>query len=537
MWPVILLKTKTKGGGKMKRATKEQRRKTQLLLMFTVVTIGVVAMFCGTWITPAGAADRFLIATPIEPDTMDISKTRLTPMTKPILTNINEPLVDVDTKGNPKPGIASWRVLDKDRTIEFKLKQGVKFHTGDPLTSADIRFSHDRSFNMSAYYKRKMLDLDRIETPDATTIRFVFKQPNPNFLRERSLQIHSKAYFDRVGEEEFSTKPVGTGPYKFAGYKFGEYLDLDAFEGFWGGSPEIKKVRIEFIKDDETRVAKLRSGEADLIMHTPYGMVKQLNAEGFKTTSVPVHPTPSILFPMLNPNTPWADVRVRKAIAMAIDADAIIKGPMHGIPERHVCMGPDELGYDPSLKLPPYNLTAARALLKEAGYEKGFDMPMYYMTGAYTGMKETAEAILLALRPIGINVQLQGLEQLKATKTLGDLHTDKNAKMVAFHPIPLVGTPEPAESVRMVFGTTMAQSPYTNTAIDEPLNTACITMDDKERGRLVRKAAKILVDDVAYIPMWSSRSVYAMKPTVTYIGIPRTSAGAWIRIKDIHLKR
>ncbi|MEO4042121.1 ABC transporter substrate-binding protein [Hoeflea sp. CAU 1731] len=505
------------------------------LLFNTAVALGLTLMAVAPNAAQAQSDDTFSIATPIEPDTLDALKTRLPPLVLGTMTNINEPLIAADANGDPVPGMADWTILEDGKVIEFKIKPGVKFHNGDPLTAEDIKFSQERQAELNKFYARQMASFDHIEIVDDQTIRFVFKEPTPGFLRQRSLLIASKKHFDEAGEEVFTQNPIGTGPYKFAGYKFGEYIDLEAFDDYWDGAPEIKKARIEFIKDDQTRVAKLRSGEADLIMHAPMESVKPLEGDGYKTSGVPVHPTLAVYFHTLNPKAPWSDIRVRQAISKAIDGNAIVDGLLGGVPNRFPALGPDEIGYDPDLKLPEFDPAAAKQLLADAGYPDGFTMPMYYMSGGYSGIKETAEAIALFLKPIGIDVELQGLDQLKSVEMLRELHNNPDAMMVGLHPLTIASTPEAAYSIGLSFATSSPFSIHNQEGVTEPIVKGRVTMDDEERGELIREGIRALYDNVIYIPMWSSVSVFAMKPEVSYQGIPRTSGGAWLRINDIEV--
>src|SRR5690606_19995671 len=102
----------------------------------------------------------------------------------------------------------------------------------------------------------------------------IFTQPDVTYLPPRNLTVVSKAYFDRVGEEEFRANPVGTGPYKLVDYQPGMHLELEAFEDYWGGAAEIERVRFVFVHEDTTRVAMLQAGEADMVLNVPFTAVK-----------------------------------------------------------------------------------------------------------------------------------------------------------------------------------------------------------------------------------------------------------------------
>ena len=201
------------------------------------------------------------VAVLTEPDTLDLTATRLAPISNPIGNNIYERIVDITPGGELTPGIASWEVLEGGNVIEFTLRRDVRFHNGDPLTTKDVKFSHDRMLQYNDSYKRAMRKFDRLEIIDDYRCRFYFKEPDVAFLPDRGLFIGSKSYYDKVGEDEFRKNPVGTGPYKFVAWKQGEYIDIKVNEDYWGMKPSVKKARFLFVKEDTTRVAMLKTGE------------------------------------------------------------------------------------------------------------------------------------------------------------------------------------------------------------------------------------------------------------------------------------
>ena len=153
----------------------------------------------------------------------------------------------------------------------------------------------------------------------------------------------------------------------------------------------MKEARFLFVPEDTTRVAKLKTGEVDIINNCPYPSVRDIEkTPGLKIIRFPEnHPTPSVVFANRNPKTPWHDKRVRLAMAYAIDCDAIIKNVLCGIPNRWAYLAPYELGYDPNLKPYPYDPKKAKELLAEAGYPKGFDLTLYWpMTGYFPMARE-----------------------------------------------------------------------------------------------------------------------------------------------------
>jgi peptide/nickel transport system substrate-binding protein len=466
-------------------------------------------------------AQSVTVALNHEPSTLDLTSTRDSPSVRPTMENVVESLWGLDLNGDVMPTLATWTTSPDGKTVEFRLRRGVKFHSGDEMTSKDVIFSHQRSMEKAPQYARRGRLLEKIETPDDYTVRFVFKQFDASFLTARSLFVVSKAYFDRVGEKEFVDKPVGTGPYKFVSYTPGQSLQLEAFDGYWGDKPKVKRARFVISKEDTTRVSQLKAGEVDIIMNTAYAAVDELRKAGFKTVGVPVHPTLSVQFPFANPKVPWADVRVRRAIAHAIDGDAIVKGLFNNIPTRAPRLAPGELGYDPEIKNYAFDPALSKKLLAEAGYPNGFTLPLNYWTGTYQGAKETTEAAVLYLKAIGINAQVQALDSGQIMELVRKSRTDENANFVSIAHMPMANL-DPIDVLSIAYSSGSAFSLYKNADFDRQFELAASEPDDAKRAAYVKAAIRILHDDVGTIPLWNTVAVYAMKKNVDYAPTKRT---------------
>ncbi|MGH7914708.1 MAG: ABC transporter substrate-binding protein [Candidatus Binataceae bacterium] len=359
---------------------------------------GVAAATAGGALLRAGpvADRRFTVVVNQIPPVLDMSKVGAAiNLLRPTIENVVETLVERDTDGTIRPGVCDWTISPDAKTVEYRVRPGIRFHNGDLLSAHDIKWSHDRIYRGLASYRSRCYDLDHVVVIDDRTVRFLFRTSGGTYLRTRGTYVYSRRYYEAAGEERFCSQPIGTGPYRLTRFKEAEYADFDAFEDYWGGPPPIRKARIFYALEDMTRVAMLRSGEADLIMAVPFPMVPVLSTMGFGRSEANVHPTFSIRFQLVNPSTPWMDRRVRLAIAHAIDADAIINGLFGGVPKHYAGFAPGEAGYDPTLTPYEYDPDLSRKLLAEAGYTNGFEMPLTYFTNNYYGSRETVEAISL----------------------------------------------------------------------------------------------------------------------------------------------
>ena len=161
----------------------------------------------------------------------------------------------------------SWSAAEDGRSYDFVLRDGAKFHNGEPVTAEDVKFSFER-------YRGTAHDLLQqrvaaIETPDARHIRFQLKEPWPDFLLFYATMTGSgwvvpKKYVEKVGEEGFKKAPMGAGPYKFVSFNPGVELVLEAFEQYWRKPPEVKRLVLKVIPDEATRLAALKRSEVDI---------------------------------------------------------------------------------------------------------------------------------------------------------------------------------------------------------------------------------------------------------------------------------
>ncbi|HEX4111324.1 MAG TPA: ABC transporter substrate-binding protein [Stellaceae bacterium] len=483
------------------------------------IAFGLAALLLLFGAARASAQDthRFVIATGAEPDSIDITAGFFPPINYVILRNIDEALWDYNEDGTIRQTVATWDYSPDRKTLVFHLKHGVKFHSGDELTAEDVVFGFQRLMAKTRPFARHGKHVGKIAAVDRYTVRLDFNEPDVNFFDGTSLFPASKAYYDRVGEKEFASHPNGIGPYAFVAYKPAQYFDLKAFPGYYGKQPHFKNVRFEIVKDAEVRVAKLRAGEADMIMDTPFPQVAALARDGFTIVKLPANPTVSIEFDMLNQKAPWHDRRVRLAIAHAIDGDAIVKGLFHGVPERHPRLAPGEFGFDPSLKNYSYDPALAKKLLAEAGYPNGFSLPLYSAGGNFYGFPETTEAVILYLKAVGIDAHLMTIEGSNGFEFIRKVQNDPSIEVVSISGMPVANSGLPSlDALTLSYYSKSPYVLYKYPEIDNGIPAALAEFDDSKRAAMIEKMEKFLYDDVASISLWDGMSVFAMKKNVQY---------------------
>jgi peptide/nickel transport system substrate-binding protein len=329
-----------------------------------------------------------------------------------ILYALHDALVKPMPGNHLTPSLAeSWTVSPDQKVYEFKLRQGVKFHNGDPFTAEDVKFSFQRA-------KAKLLHekVKDVVIADPYRVRFVLHEPWPDFMTFYGTFVSGagwvvpKKYIEQVGVEGFRKHPIGLGPYKFVSINPGIELVMEAYEGYWRKMPSVKRLVYKSVPDATTRMAMLKRGEVDLAYLIDAPMAEDVKRDpnlklafsgGIGTTYLD-------FLDMWDPKSPWADKRVRQAASYAIDRRAISEAETVGasIPTGNVV--PKGFEFALPIEPDPYNPARARQLLTEAGYPKGFDAGDLYPWPPYTSTGETVTNYLAA---IGIKTRVRTMER------------------------------------------------------------------------------------------------------------------------------
>src|SRR5204863_5846120 len=308
----------------------------------------------------------------------------------------------------------SWKEGPDGLVYEFKLREGLRFHNGDPFTAEDVKFSFARYRGVSAKILHERVKA--VEIVDPHRVRFVLNNPWPDFLvfyatpATGAAWVVPKKYIEKVGEDGFARHPVGLGPMRFVRMSPGTELVLEANEQYWRKKPSLKRVVIKGVPDRTTRLAMLKTGEADL----GYLMVG-LEAASIKADPklrlLHVIPTASwwVEFPeQWKPKSPWADRRVRLAAMMAIDKQGINEAERLGYSRLTGSIIPSVMDFALKMDPLPYDPAQAKRLLAEAGYPSGFDAGDLTPLPPFTTM---GEAVANNLAAVGLRMRIRGMER------------------------------------------------------------------------------------------------------------------------------
>src|SRR5213594_776801 len=315
----------------------------------------------------------------------------------------------------PMPGVGSapslaesWSMAKDGLSAEFTLRSSARFHNGDPVTADDVKFSFERYRGGAAKILKDTVK--EIQTPAPNRVRFVFKEPWPDFPAFYGTFVASagwvvpRKYVERVGEEGFRKAPIGAGPYKVVSFNPGVELVLEAFEGYWRKAPSIKRLVFRSLPDETTRAAALKSGEVDVAF-----LLTGPTAEDVRRT-----PGLKLVAPHLgifwldfpdqwDPKSPWADKRVRLAASLAIDRQALNQAETLGLSRPTGSIVPRDFEFALPVDPPPLDPKRARQLLAEAGYPNGFDAGEITPFPPYNSMGETIGGWLQA---VGIRTRM-----------------------------------------------------------------------------------------------------------------------------------
>ena len=316
---------------------------------------------------------------------------------------------------NMAPCLAeSWRESPDGLAFEFKLREGLRFHNGDPFTAEDVKFSFERYRGAAARLLHERVKL--VEIVDPHRVRFVLQRPWPDFLAfyatpaTGAAWVVPKRYIERVGEEGFKKQPVGLGPYRFVRLTPGVELVLEANEQYWRKKPSIKQVVIKGIPDRTTRLAMLKTGEADIayLMIGVEGETVRADPR-LRLAQVVSSATWWLDFPeQWKPGSPWTDRRVRLAANLAMDKQAMNVAERLGFSRLTGNIIPGVMEFALRIEPYPYDPAQAKRLLAEAGYPQGFDAGDLTPVPPFTTFAESAANYLAA---VGIRTRVRSMER------------------------------------------------------------------------------------------------------------------------------
>ena len=442
---------------------------------------------------------------------------------QPWVHALHEPMFLKNMEAKITPALAeSWETTDGGLTIKMKLRKGPTFHDGTPITAHDVKFSIER-YKMDKYrmvfYKELQLKLKSVEVIDDQTVLFKFNEAYNQFW-DRFFEYYpilSKNYIEKVGDKEYAKNIMSSGPFKWVGYKQDVYIDMEAYEDHYRKVPDIKNLRIIYVVEDSTRLAMLKTGEADMIVPGAVHLNVIRKDPNFRLVSASNTRIIGQAFGnLIRPgNWPTKDRRVRMAIAYAIDKKAISEIVLQGatVPANSF-LAPWHAGWDEKRATPwPYDPEKAKALLKEAGYPDGFSTQLTIMPT----MKREVQAIAGYLLKVGIKAKLNIVEAGAYTeichskKVEGMIWRDAwwNARTHPTSPI----------DVQLTLKAPWSCGITTKRVSDAIEAVGRIPLGHPDLARKAAEMDDIITEDLPRVNLYSMINFVALGPRIEYYGL------------------
>lgn len=431
-------------------------------------------------------------------------------------------LVRNEETGEFMPNLATSYELLNDTTWRLHLREGVTFHNGEPFDAEAAKFSFERYIDpeLKSPHAGILGFIDHVNVVDEYTVDVITKTPYPVFLAHLSpgstgtVLMLPPRYISEQGDENFTQKPVGTGPFKFVEWVAGTHVRLEAYEQYWKGPANIDEVSFSFVPENSTRVSALVAGDLDIIENVPVDLIPLI--EGSSNADVVVSETGGLVSMMqLNPasHPALADKRVRKAMNHAVDIDTIIEALLGGqAARRAVPVDPSAVGARQDLPFYEYDPELAKSLLAEAGYPDGFEFDALTSNGRYPADYAIAQAYAEYLQEVGIKVNLSTMEWARlvgqmAQRQAGPMYQigwsyregDVFKLKAALHP-------------------EASYSTFQNEEFGSLIDQAEVTMDPGKRKELWGRAQEILVEEVPFVHAWQPYVVFGVSDRVDWTG-------------------
>ncbi|MBI4296100.1 MAG: ABC transporter substrate-binding protein [Chloroflexi bacterium] len=414
----------------------------------------------------------------------------------------HDSLLRLDDKGELAPWLAtSWKVDQSAKTLTLTLRKGVKFHDGTDFTAAAVKWNIEKRRDSKQGDYEEVTSISIID--DYTLVLNLSKFTNTLFVTLWNLggYMASQTAFQKMGEDWAHWNPVGTGPFKFVNYVTDSLYKLERFDGYWQkGKPYLDKLDIHLIADKVITQLALEKGEVDAFTQPTGEQGYDLQKKGFQILQPHMPDTVyGFIADSANPDSVFANKKVREAVEYAIDREAIVKAVGYGFYEPSYQITPTyQYPYNPEVKGRPYNPAKAKQLLAEAGYPNGFKTSIYGRSTSIAGRQETVAAVT-NLKEVGIDATLVPL-----TITAFAQRTQEGWKNSMLYQI-FWSEPDWVWRQYANFSTTSVahKSMLKPSGLQDLLEKASATPDFQTQKTLSQQIVKMVSDEAIVAPLWA----------------------------------
>ncbi|SDJ99658.1 peptide/nickel transport system substrate-binding protein [Billgrantia gudaonensis] len=463
-------------------------------------------------------AGSLTVASPQDPGSWDPIDTFLVNWAS-VATNIFDGLTYRGPDLELVPGLATeWEELDDGTRIRFTLREGVTFHNGEAFNAEAVKFTFERLLGdegAQGPQRSNYTAIESVEVIDDYTVDFHLSEPDPVLLTKLAgygAMIVPPEYLAEHGDDHFNTHPVGTGPFKVVEYNPREDVQLEAFDEHWGGAPKLDEVTYRFISEPSTAVAELQAGRVDIVIPPtiPIGMIDTIkNHDEASIVSVPSPTVEALRFDTQSGIT--ADERVRKAMIMAVDRQAIIDSILAGEGEVIASFqGAQSFGNDPEMEPLPFDPQRARELLDEAGVEPGATVQID-VRGNDATFGEVAQVVASYLQGVGITASIQPYE---TNVLLNDIIPEGRTGEM-FQQKWGGWTFDFDNTAYLMYHTGERWNPYDSDAeLDAMLEAQRSITDQGKREEMLQEIARYTQDRALEMPLYSINALYGVRDRV-----------------------
>ena len=451
-------------------------------------------------------------------------------------------LINTDAQARMEPGLATeWRAV-APTTWEFRLREGVRFHNGRPFTAEDVAFTFARLPNVPnapSSFAVFVRPITRVEIVDPLTIRLHTAAPFPLLpldmtnVRIIDAETHANATTEGFNSGQLA---VGTGPWRVVAHRSGDRIEFERNDAYWGGAPAFQRVSYRMVTNDAARTAALLAGDLDVIDQVPTTDLARLRSDQRLAISETVglrliflgldhlraanENSPHIADNDGRPlgRNPLRDVRVRRALSMAIDRDAITSRIMDGAATpAGQFLPPGVFSHVPDLQPTRFDPEGARRLLAEAGYPQGFRLQLNTPNDRYINDARVAQAVGAMWTRIGVRTTVEAQTWSIFVGRAG--RAEYSAHLIGWG-----SNPDASHPLRNIIGTVSAQrgwgasnrGRYSNAEVDALIEQSLGELDDAQREQLMIRAQRIAAEDVAIIPLHIQTNIWAMRRTLAH---------------------
>jgi peptide/nickel transport system substrate-binding protein len=503
------------------------------LIVAVALVLGGTASRVGAQQTPSGelvVAMHVIVA----PTWFDPSAAppQITPFG--VLYAIHDALVRPIPGHKMAPSLAeSWKESPDGKVYEFKLRRGLKFHNGEPVTAEDVKFSYDRY--RGASFSEFQARVQQVEVVDPLTVRFHLKEPWPDFMTFYGTTataaglVVPKKYVTQVGDEGFRKHPIGAGPYKFISTKPGVEVVLEANTSYWRRVPNVKRLVIKSVPDNSTRAAMLKTGEADIGVALDGPEAESVKKDPRLQLVASKHA--SIMWiefaEQWDPKSPWHDRRLRQAVNHALDRKAINEAACLGFCPPAGVIVPRVMDFALQVEPPAHDPQRAKQLLAEAGYPNGLDageltpIPPFFTVG---------ESVVNYLNAVGIRVRMRTIE--RAT-----FYANWREKKLRGLFIAAAGNSGNAASRVQEFMSSKGGYAYGGYPdIDDLSVQQSRERDVKKREALLHRIQQLTIDRAMFAPITDFRALMGVGPKVTEHTITWIAMSPFPSYEDVKIR-